>query len=815
MNGTTYSTPYSTPTASPQNLFGQNVFSSGNPLGGLTGGTIGGSAESFLPFQAGPQVLQSLISELVNRYSNYLPYQGGAQIAPQSVIGNLLSQLGQPWGNNIGGAFGYPQLGSTISSTLGQFAPFQAGPQVLQSLIGELVNRYSNYLPYQGGAQIAPQSVIGNLLSQLGQPWGNNIGGAFGYPQLGSTISSTLGQFAPFQAGPQVLQSLIGELVNRYSNYLPYQGGAQIAPQSVIGNLLSQLGQPWGNNIGGAFGYPQLGSTISSTLGQFAPFQAGPQVLQSLIGELVNRYSNYLPYQGGAQIAPQSVIGNLLSQLGQPWGNNIGGAFGYPQLGSTISSTLGQFAPFQAGPQVLQSLIGELVNRYSNYLPYQGGAQIAPQSVIGNLLSQLGQPWGNNIGGAFGYPQLGSTISSTLGQFAPFQAGPQVLQSLIGELVNRYSNYLPYQGGAQIAPQSVIGNLLSQLGQPWGNNIGGAFGYPQLGSTISSTLGQFAPFQAGPQVLQSLIGELVNRYSNYLPYQGGAQIAPQSVIGNLLSQLGQPWGNNIGGAFGYPQLGSTISSTLGQFAPFQAGPQVLQSLIGELVNRYSNYLPYQGGAQIAPQSVIGNLLSQLGQPWGNNIGGAFGYPQLGSTISSTLGQFAPFQAGPQVLQSLIGELVNRYSNYLPYQGGAQIAPQSVIGNLLSQLGQPWGNNIGGAFGYPQLGSTISSTLGQFAPFQAGPQVLQSLIGELVNRYSNYLPYQGGAQIAPQSVIGNLLSQLGQSWGSASAGAFGYPQLGSTIGSTLGQFAPFQAVPQVLQSLIGELVNRYSNYLPYQ
>jgi len=91
---------------------------------------------------------------------------------------------------------------------------------------------------------------------------------------------------------------------------------------------------------------------------------------------------------------------------------------------------------------------------------------------------------------------------------------------------------------------------------------------------------------------------------------------------------------------------------------------------------------------MAPQSVISNLLGQHGQPWGSAISGAFGYPQLGSMIGSTLGQFAPFQAGPQVLQSLIGELVNRYSNYLPYQGGAQMAPQSVISNLLGQLRQP-------------------------------------------------------------------------------------------------------------------------------
>jgi hypothetical protein len=91
---------------------------------------------------------------------------------------------------------------------------------------------------------------------------------------------------------------------------------------------------------------------------------------------------------------------------------------------------------------------------------------------------------------------------------------------------------------------------------------------------------------------------------------------------------------------------------------------------------------------MAPQSAIGNLLSQLGQPWGSASSGAFGYPQLGGTIGSTLGQIAPFQAGPQVLQSLIGELVNRYSNYLPYQAGAQMAPQAVIGNLLGQLRQP-------------------------------------------------------------------------------------------------------------------------------
>jgi hypothetical protein len=102
--------------------------------------------------------------------------------------------------------------------------------------------------------------------------------------------------------------------------------------------------------------------------------------------------------------------------------------------------------------------------------------------------------------------------------------------------------------------------------------------------------------------------------------------------------------------------------------------------------------PGVGSGQLAPQSLIGNLLSGLagfaGQGLGGQIGypqsGQFGYPQLNQGLGS-FGSLLPFHAVPLVAQGA-------WSGQQPYIGG-QWAPYGL--NLLSGLASHTGQQIGG------------------------------------------------------------------------------------------------------------------------
>ena len=95
----------------------------GNAGAGQTvGNVVGGLAQRFLPFDAGPQA-----------GTYYVPQTAAPGFAPQGFVGDALGAIGGPVGGWIGGRFGNAGLGQTIGGTVGglaqRFLPFEAGPQ--------------------------------------------------------------------------------------------------------------------------------------------------------------------------------------------------------------------------------------------------------------------------------------------------------------------------------------------------------------------------------------------------------------------------------------------------------------------------------------------------------------------------------------------------------------------------------------------------------------------------------------------------------------------------------------------------------------
>ncbi|MCQ4191112.1 complement resistance protein TraT, partial [Methylocystis sp. NLS-7] len=95
----------------------------GNAGAGQTvGNVVGGLAQRFLPFEAGPQA-----------GTYYVPQTAAPGFAPQGIVGDALGAIGAPLGGFIGGRFGNAGLGQTIGGTVGglaqRFLPFDAAPQ--------------------------------------------------------------------------------------------------------------------------------------------------------------------------------------------------------------------------------------------------------------------------------------------------------------------------------------------------------------------------------------------------------------------------------------------------------------------------------------------------------------------------------------------------------------------------------------------------------------------------------------------------------------------------------------------------------------
>jgi hypothetical protein len=179
------------PVFAPQGIVGDALGAIGGPVGGWIGGrfgnaglgqtigtTVGGLAQRFLPFDAGPQAYAG---------TYYVPQTAGAGLAPQGIVGDALGAIGGPVGGWIGGRFGNAGLGQTIGNTVGGLA--------------------QRFLPFEAAPVFAPQGIVGDALGAIGGPVGGWIGGRFGNAGLGQTVGNTVGglaqRFLPFEAGPQ------------------------------------------------------------------------------------------------------------------------------------------------------------------------------------------------------------------------------------------------------------------------------------------------------------------------------------------------------------------------------------------------------------------------------------------------------------------------------------------------------------------------------------------------------------------------------------------------------------------------------------
>jgi hypothetical protein len=371
-------------------------------------------------------------------------------------------------------------------------------------------------------------------------------------------------------------------------------------------------------------------------------------------GALFGQQGQPVPGMPGAylapqQLAPQGIFGSLLGgPVGGFLGGALGGVFGNPNLGRQIGQTAGTigggFLPFNVDPMAAYA------QQAQQQLAQQ---QLAPQGFFGDLIGHVGQPLGGAIGGLFGNQGLGNQVGGAIGQlgkFLPFNVDPMTAYA--------------QQAQQQLAPQGFFGNLLGQVGQPLGGAIGGLFGNQGIGSQVGGALGQlgkFLPFNVDPMAAYA------QQAQQQLAQQ---QLAPQGFFGNLLGQVGQPWGGAIGGLFGNQGLGNQVGGAIGQlgkFLPFNVDPMAAYA------QQAQQQLAQQ---QLAPQGFFGNLLGQVGQPLGGAIGGLFGNQGIGSQVGGAIGQlgkFLPFNADPIAAA---------------YAQQQQLTPQGWLSGLLPpQFGQ--------------------------------------------------------------------------------------------------------------------------------
>jgi hypothetical protein len=310
--GTYYVPQTAAPGFAPQGIVGDALGAIGARVGNWIGGrfgnagagqtvgnVVGGLAQRFLPFDAGPQPYAG---------TYYVPQTAAPGFAPQGIVGDALGAIGAPLGGFIGGRFGNAGLGQTIGGTVGGLA--------------------QRFLPFEAAPGFAPQGIVGDALGAIGAPLGGFIGGRFGNAGLGQTIGGTVGGLA--------------------QRFLPFEAEPVFVPQGFIGDALGAVGGRVGNWIGGRFGNAGAGQTVGNVVGglaqRFLPFEAGPQA-----------GTYYVPQAAAPVFAPQGIVGDALGAIGAPLGGFIGGRFGNAGLGQTIGGTVGglaqRFLPFDAAPQ--------------------------------------------------------------------------------------------------------------------------------------------------------------------------------------------------------------------------------------------------------------------------------------------------------------------------------------------------------------------------------------------------------------------------------------------------------------------------------
>ncbi|MRW91182.1 hypothetical protein GJ699_14395 [Duganella sp. FT80W] len=218
----------------------------------------------------------------------------------------------------------------------------------------------------------------------------------------------------------------------------------------------------------------------------------------------------------------------------------------------------------------------------------------------------------------------------------------------------------------QLAPQGFFGDLVGHLAPTVGGALGGLLGHANTGAQI---------------------GGVVSNLSHLIPFSAGPQLAPQGFFGDLVGHLAPTVGGAIGGIFGHGNTGAQI---------------------GGVVSNLSHLIPFSAGPQLAPQGVLGDLVSKAGHVVSEIVH---------SPITGAIVQAAPGianNAGYHTVGSVLSVLTSQLGNH-------------PVGAALSKLAPLLGNKAAEVFGQPAL-ATVGNLAGQGAallPFSASPSFIQT------------------------------------------------------------------------------------------
>ncbi|MFV0459267.1 MAG: hypothetical protein ACK5MT_10935, partial [Actinomycetales bacterium] len=333
-----------------------------------------------------------------------------------------------------------------------------------------------------------------------------------------------------------------------------------------------------------------------------------------------------------------------------------------------------------------------------------------------------------------------------------------------------------------VVPAGLIADLVGSIAPTVGKLIGGHFGYEKLGETagqVAEPLIKLAPFQVVVPGVAGADGQVSPQDGEPLV------VVPAGFFGGVLGGIaGNVLGGTVGGWLGNKDLGATAGkaggTALGALLPFQVvPPQYTPQSVG----------PDGGSADEEPMVVVpagffGNLLSGATNCFGGMASGTTA-GDIAKTASPLLKllpfqtvapEFAPQSAGPGGQDE---EMV--------------LVPAGFFGNMLSNLAESVGGQVGSMFGDRKTGSDIGKAAAPFIgmlPFSAvPPQLVPQSAG----------PSAAGEQMmfVPAGLFGGLLKSWGGALGSVVGQATGNDTIGAIAGkaaTTLGSVLPFSVVP---------------------
>lgn len=379
--------------------------------------------------------------------------------------------------------------------------------------------------------------------------------------------------------------------------------------------------------------------------------------------------------------------------------------------------------------------------------------------------------------GASGNPGASGGVGSSIGSSFGQQSRPAMSGSGAGPLM--------------VVPAGLFGDILGSLAGTIGEQVGGWFGDKALGKTVGSAAGplikHFSPFQVLPP-------QLVTASAGPGDQAGGPEeslvVVPAGFLTGLLGGVGGSLlGGVVGGLFGNKKLGSDIGSAAGGalgsiFGPFSVVPAENTQTGGS-----SKGAPQgEQSMVLVPAGWLGDLFGGIASATGQIIGGDTG--RTVAQIGGGIGKLVPWQALPPELSpastgpdggSSTDELV--------------VVPAGWLGNLASVFSGTIGYGVGGLLGNAQLGKQVGDAAApvfKMLPFSVAPQELQPQ-----SSGPGGIAAEDKLVVVPAGVFGGLLGSFGGLLGSAVGGIWGQPDLGKTIGDTVGQFGkflPFQVLP---------------------